>query len=148
MAVKLWLRLFPVRSYYFWRISPLITPWKLITRRFMTIEIIRSPRGAIYLVSGGGNLWISEFSVTVQGESYLSTSVQEYLQGDLQIQIPISDYAFKTMFTRFQITGDGSLERNSILCTRPNEKKNPADEYCMTQTSTTSSSLPPKNAEL
>lgn len=75
MAVKLWLRLFPVRSYYFWRISPLITPWELITRRFMTIEIIRSPRGAIYLVIGGGNLWISEFSVTVQGESYLSTSV-------------------------------------------------------------------------
>lgn len=55
MAVKLWLRLFPVRSYYFWRISPLITPLELITRRFMTIEIIRSPRGAIYLVIGGGN---------------------------------------------------------------------------------------------
>lgn len=54
MAVKLWLQLFPVRSYYFWRISLLIIPWELITRRFMTIEIIRSPRGAIYLVIGGG----------------------------------------------------------------------------------------------
>lgn len=54
MAVKLWLQLFPVRSYYFWIISLLITPRELITRRFMTIEIIRSPRGAIYLVIGGG----------------------------------------------------------------------------------------------
>lgn len=54
MAVKSWLQLFPVRSYYFWRIILLITPWELITRRFMTIEIIRSPRGGIYLVIGGG----------------------------------------------------------------------------------------------
>lgn len=147
MAVQSRLQLFPVRSYYFWRISLLITPWELITRIFMTIEITRSPRGAIYLVIEGGNLWIFEFSVTVQGESYLSTSVQEYLQGGLQIRISISDYAFKTMFTRFQITRDGSLERNSILSPRPNKKKNPADEYCIMQTSTTSTSHQ-KNAKL
>lgn len=75
MAVKLRLQLFPARSYYVWKICLLIIPWELITRIFMTIEIIRSPRGAINLIIEGGNLWIFEFSVKVQGESYLSTSV-------------------------------------------------------------------------
>lgn len=50
---------------------------------------------------------------------------------------PISDH--RRRFIRKKFNSLHAPER---------EKKNPADEYCMTQTSTTSSPLPPKNAEL